>query len=313
MLSRRQLRIKVVKSLYGLLQRNDSDLRKSKSELLLSVDTAYDLYVYMLAFAPMVCDYAQQRIEIGLNKHYPTFEEKNPNYRFARNSVAQRISESKNIADYMKRRKLVWESDDELAKQVWGAMQGMEFYEKYMHSEKCTLKDDAEVLVQMYAQCLADNSLLDMLLEMKSVMWDDDLQYALVDVTRTLRSVKGTGEDITLEPKLKSEEDVQFAQTLLEKAFGEYAENLDTIDRNLANWDIERIALMDNIIMSVALSEAKNFPDIPVKVTINEYLEIAKCYSDSSASHFINGVLDKVIQQLRQEGRIVKFGKGLVE
>ena len=153
---------------------------------------------------------------------------------------------------------------------------------------------------------------LDRVLEEQSILWNDDLGFLLTMVSRTILSMREAHEAVKLMPQFKSEEDLDYAKSLLRHAIAGYERNSLLLDNSMSNWDIERVALMDKIILITAIAEAENFPSIPVRVTMNEYIDIAKCYSTSSSGSFINGVLDKMISQLTEEGKIVKSGKGLL-
>ena len=159
---------------------------------------------------------------------------------------------------------------------------------------------------------LEENELLEQVLEEQSILWSDDLGYVLTMVARTVSSMRERQEQIKLLPKFKSEDDLAFAKKLLRQSIVEFAENKALIDQYTQNWDVERVAMMDNIILAVAVTEAKEFDSIPVKVTLNEYIDIAKYYSTEMSGTFINGVLDKITSAMVADGRIVKTGKGLL-
>jgi N utilization substance protein B len=153
---------------------------------------------------------------------------------------------------------------------------------------------------------------LERALEEQSILWNDDLGYLLTMVSRTILSMREHHEAIKFLPQFKSDEDLDFAKSLLRNSIAGYERISLLLDNSMKNWDIERVALMDQIILIVALSEAENFPSIPVRVTMNEYIDIAKCYSTESSGSFINGLLDRIIARLTDEGKIVKSGKGLL-
>ena len=153
---------------------------------------------------------------------------------------------------------------------------------------------------------------LESVLEEQSALWNDDLGFILTMVSRTILSIRESHEEIKFLPQFKSDEDLDYAKSLLRNSIAGYDRISLLLDNSLSNWDIERVALMDQIILVTAITEAENFPSIPVRVTMNEYIDIAKCYSTNSSGSFINGVLDRIIVRLTEEGKIVKSGKGLL-
>lgn len=312
MLSRRLLRIKVVKEVYAHMQCESDNIAASEKNLVASIDKAYELYFQMLALAPELVRYAEQRQEIGRNKKLPTYEDLHPNRKFIENRAIARIDDSADIAEFCKKHRLGWHNYSDLIKSLYTTLCEQEFYQKYMASEERSFKEDVQLLSDIYMNMLEENEALDAVLEEQSILWSDDLGYILTMVARTVGSMREKQEEIKLMPEFKSEEDLDFAKRLLRASIVRFNENKELIDRFASNWDIERVALMDNIILDVAISEAETFPSIPLKVTLNEYIDIAKYYSSTGSSTFINGVLDKVTSTLVEEGKIQKSGKGLL-
>lgn len=312
MLSRRLLRIKVIKALYAWFQAEGDSVKTARKNLRFSIDKAYDLYFQMLWLIVEVRRYAEQRIELGRNKHLPTPEEKNPNTKFIENGVIRRIEESDAVVEYLKKKKLGWRGNPELIKELYNILIESDYYKRYMESGSGDLRQDIEVVRDFYsAPLLEDNELLESVLEEQSILWNDDLGFAIIMVTKTLEKVRAEQSDIPVLPEFKSPDDPAFADRLFVEAVDGFDENLRYVERFTRNWDVERIAFMDNLIMTTAIAEIVNFPDIPVKVTLDEYIEIAKYYSTPGSNHFINGVLDKVAETLAADGRINKDGKGL--
>ena len=316
MLSRRLLRIKVVKALYAWFQaggESSAEMRAARKNLRTSIDRAYDLYFQMLWLVVEVRRYAEARMELGRNKHLPTPEERNPNTKFVENELIRRIEESDVIFEYLKKHKLGWSNYPALIKEIYGTLIASDYYKSYMEGGRGDLADDVAVVRAFYSSAaLEDDELLDDVLEEQSVLWNDDLGFALVMVVKTLERVREQQNDIPVLPEFKSDDDPVFADKLFVEAAGQWDDNLRLVQRFTHNWDIERIALVDNLIMTTAIAELTSFPDIPVKVTLDEYIEIAKYYSTPGSNSFINGVLDKVVETLTAGGRIAKQGKGLV-
>ncbi len=308
------MRIKVIKGLYALLQTGEGDnIKVARKNLRFSVDKAYDLYFQMLWLIVEVRRHAEKVIELGRNKHLPTPEERNPNTKFVENELIRRIEESGVVVDFLKKKKLGWSKYPELIKELYGILVESDYYKKYMDSGIGDLRQDVEVVRDFYSSAaLEDNELLESVLEEQSVLWNDDLGFALVMVVKTLERVRENQSDIPVLPEFKSPDDPAFADRLLVEAADGYDDNLRLVERFTRNWDIDRIALMDNLIMTTAIAELVSFPEIPVKVTLDEYIEIAKYYSTPDSNTFINGVLDKVVETLTEDGRISKQGRGLV-
>lgn len=313
MLSRRLLRIKVIKALYAHFQTGAADIKVSRKNLRFSIDKAYDLYFQMLWLIVAVRRYAEERIEIGRNKHLPTPEERNPNMKFVENEVVRRIEESGAVNEYLDRKKLGWANYPELIRKLYTTLTESDYYKRYMDSPRGDLREDVELVKAFYSSPELENcESLESVLEEQSILWNDDLGFAIVMVVKTLEKIREKQSDIPVLEEFKSPDDPVFADRLFVEAADGYAENLRYVERFTQNWDVERIAFMDNLIMTTAIAELTVFPDIPVKVTLDEYIEIAKYYSTPGSNLFINGILDKVAEILAEEGRITKEGRGLI-
>ncbi|MBE6212957.1 MAG: transcription antitermination factor NusB [Rikenellaceae bacterium] len=312
MLSRRVLRTKVVKAVYAHTQCEGSTPISSEKNLILSIDRAYDLYFHLLALVPEIAEYAAERIRIGENKKLPTYDDLHPNRKFVENKVIIRLAEDENLQAELKSRKLSWKNHRDLIVALYNALIRQPFYQKYMLSEERSFREDAQLVSDIYMTMLEEFEPLETVLEEQSVLWNDDLGFLLTMVSRTILSMREKHEAVKVMPQFKSEEDLDYAKSLLRYTIAGYDRISLLLDNSMSNWDIERVALMDKIILVTAIAEAENFPSIPVRVTMNEYIDIAKCYSTASSGSFINGVLDKMITRLTEEGKIVKSGKGLL-
>jgi N utilization substance protein B len=312
MLSRRILRTKVVKAVYAHTQCEDLTPAASEKNLILSIDRAYDLYFHLLALVPEIAEYAAERIRIGENKKLPTYDDLHPNRKFVENKVVVRLAEDVDLQAELKSRKLSWKNHRDLIVALYNALIRQPFYQKYMLSEERSFREDAQLVSDIYMTMLEEFEPLDRVLEEQSILWNDDLGFLLTMVSRTVLSMRESHEVVKTLPQFKCEEDLDFAKSLLRNSIASYERLTLLLDNSMNNWDIERVALMDQIILIVALSEAENFPSIPVRVTMNEYIDIAKCYSTESSGGFINGLLDRIIARLTDEGKIVKSGKGLL-
>lgn len=312
MISRRLLRIKAVKALYAHLKSESDSLMASEKTLVASIDKTYDLYVQMLSLIVEVAHYAEQRQEIAKQKKMPTFEDLNPNRKFVDNAVVKLIENGDAVNDYTESHKLSWSNYPELIKTLYLQLEQSEYYQRYMSSEECSFKEDLALVTEFYTRELEESEMLEEVLDEQSILWNDDLGFALTLVVRTLSNLRASHTDVKLLPKFKSEEDLEFVKELFAKAAVNYNANVELIEKFTRNWDVERIAFMDIVIMATAIAELTSFASIPVKVTLDEYIEIAKYYSTASSGTFINGVLDKVVSTLNEEGKIVKSGRGLI-
>lgn len=313
MISRRLLRIKVLKNLYAHLKSESDSLMGSEKMLVASIDKTYDLYFQMMSLIVELARYAEARQEAAKQKKLPTFEDLNPNRKFVDNAVIRLIANSDAVNDYLASHKLSWAGSPELIKALFTQLEQSDYYQSYMTKQESSWREDMELVTTFYTTELEESEELEDALDEQSILWNDDLGFALIMVTRTLSNMRPSHNDIKVLPKFKSFEDLDFARELFSKAvvnFDEYLEQIETFTRN---WDVERIAYMDNVIMVTALAELINCPSIPVKVTLDEYIEIAKYYSTPGSSTFINGVLDKVVTTLTESGKIKKSGRGLIQ
>lgn len=313
MFSRRFLRIKVVKALYAHLSGAADSLSAEEKNLLTGINKAYDLYPQILSLIIEVKRYAEERIEIGLNKYLPTAEDLNPNRKFVENRVVAQLENDEALDDMLTKGKLGWSKYPELIKHLWQKMIESDYYKEYMSTERRSYAADRTLVEEFYLQTVQDDEMLTEMLEESTIMWSDDLDFILIMVLRTIGSMRESQQSVALLPQYKSDDDAAFVKRLFAAAVVGYDDNLAIVEKYTRNWDVERIAMMDNVIMTTAIAEMMGFDSIPVKVTLDEYIEIAKYYSTIGSSTFINGILDKLSTDLLAEGKIVKQGRGLVE
>lgn len=311
MLSRRLLRVKVAKNLYAHLKSDSTNLKASEKNLIASIDKAYDLYFQMMALIVEVARYAESRQELAKQKKLPTYEDLNPNRRFVDNAVVNLLANGETISDEIAKRKITWANHYDIVKDIYNRMLEADYYKAYMNASISTFTDDKKFVEAFYTSLEEDDALADVIDDM-SLLWNDDLSFALYMVIRTVSGLKQSHDDIKILPQFKSEDDLEFARTLFIKSLVQYEDNQDIVDKYTQNWDVERIAFMDNLIISIAISELTTFDSIPVKVTLDEWIDIAKYYSSPTSANFVNGVLDKVVSELTADGRIKKFGRGLL-
>ena len=311
MLSRRLLRVKVAKSLYAHLKSGSDNLKASEKNLVESIDKAYDLYFQMMSFVVEVAKYAESRIEWAKQKKLPTYEDLNPNRRFVDNAVIQLIANSDSVNDVLAARRLSWATAPDAAKEVYGRLVEADFYKRYMSAPVVTFTDDKKFVEEFYAWLEQDEALADIVNEM-SLQWADDYGFALYLSIRTVQHLKRSHTEVKVLPKFKSDDDLDFAKTLFIKSLVNYEDNQEIVDKYSKNWDVERVVFMDSLILSIAIVELKHFESIPVKVTLDEWIDIAKYYSSPTSSNFVNGVLDKIVADFTAEGLINKSGRGLL-
>ena len=311
MLSRRLLRVKVAKTLYAHLKSDSDNLKASEKYLVESIDKAYDLYFQMMSFVVEVARYAESRIELAKQKKLPTYEDLNPNRRFVDNAVIALIANSDSVNDVLAERKLGWTNQYDTIKDVYNRLIETEFYKKYMSASVSTFTDDRKFVEEFFQWLESDEQLAEVITEM-SILWADDYGFALYLALRTVQHVKRSHTKVKVLPKFKSEDDLDFAKRLFIKSLVDYEDNQAVVDRYSKNWDVERVVFMDSLIISIAIVELTQFDSIPVKVTLDEWIDIAKYYSSPTSSNFVNGVLDKVVAEFTEQGLISKSGRGLL-
>lgn len=319
MLNRRILRIKAFKVLYGSVVAGDMSLTEAQSQLELSCEATRDLYLYMLSIVSPLTKVARDRIEAAQKKINKTEEELNPNTKCADNALAKLLDEDVDFKKLINKKKLSWDQYDLLLKKVMNSVASKEYFAEYMASEERSLKEDCKLFTKIFEEEFVDSEELEMILEEKSLHWNDDLAYALTWCCRTFKSL-ADGESWSLLPLYQSdlmsgtgvESDKYFVHKLLQHSYAGYEKYSTMIADSVSGWEKERLFSTDVIMICMGLAEAVNFPTIPVKVTINEYVELAKFYGAPKSRSFVNGLLDRLVQKLVNEGQIVKEGKGLL-
>ncbi len=299
MLSRRLLRIKVVKSLYAHFKSEAESETATLKSLKTSIDSTYNLYLQMLWLIVEVSRYAEERIELGRRKLMPTPEDLKPNTRFIGNEAVMQIADGKPVKGS------IWPK--ELVRHLYGLMTDSDYYREYMSAGGASWKEDVKVVEDFYIQTVQDNVQLEELVEEQSILWADDVDFVLSMVVRTLSGMR-SGRALTVLPEFKNGDDEKFGPALLRATLKHYDESLALISQFTDNWDTERLAFTDTVIMAAAIAELMDFPSIPVKVTLDEYIEISKYYSTPGSSVFVNGVLDRAVEELKVE----KTGRGLL-
>jgi len=319
MLNRRILRIKAFKVLYSNAIAENMSLAQAQSQLDVACEATRDLYIYMLGIVSPLTKIARERIESAKTKFNPTEEELNPNVKFAENALAKLLDADVDFQKILSKKKLSWDQYDIFLKKVMNSIASKDYFAEYMASETSSLKEDCRLFTRIFEEEFVDSEDLERILEDKSIYWNDDLAYALTWCCKTLKTFE-KGEPWKLLPLYQSElfsgpeveSDKAFVRKLLQSAFAGYDRYFSMISDSVTGWEKERLFSTDVALIVMGLAEASSFPTIPVKVTINEYVEISKFYGTQKSRSFVNGLLDRLIQSMVNEGKIVKEGKGLM-
>lgn len=319
MLNRRILRIKAFKVLYSSVLSGNMSLAQAESQLDVACEAARDLYIYMLGIVSPLTKIARERIEAAKSKFNPTEEERNPNMKFADNALARLLDEDVDFQKLFNKKKYSWSEYDLLLKKIMTSVTTKDYYAEYMASEGTSLKEDCRLFTRIFEEEFVDSEELEQILEEKSLYWNDDLAYSLTWCCNTFKSL-AKGERWSLPPLYQSEllkgdgveSDKLFVKKLLQAAFAGYEKYSAMVAESVAGWEKDRLFSTDVILIVMGLAEAATFQTIPVKVTINEYVEISKFFGTQKSRSFVNGLLDRLIQQMIDDGRIVKTGKGLM-
>lgn len=319
MLNRRILRIKAFKVLYGSVLSDNMSLAQAQSQLDVSCEAARDLYLYMLGIVSPLTKIAQERIVAARSKFNPTDEERNPNMKFAENALARLLDEDVDFQKLFSKKKLSWAQYDLFLKKVMTSVQGKEYFAEYMSSPKTGLAEDCRLFTRIFEEEFVDSEDLEKILEDKSLYWNDDLAYSLTWCCKTFRSLS-KGERWSLPPLYQSdllqgedvESDMAFVRKLLQASFAGYDRYSAMVSEAVSGWEKDRLFQTDVVLIVMGLAEAVTFPTIPVKVSMNEYVEISKFYGTPKSRAFVNGLLDRLIQKLTAEGQVAKQGKGLM-
>ena len=314
MLNRRHIRIKVMQTLYAFDGSESDDLKKDERFLIQSLENMYDLHLLMMSLFIEVQKRAEDQLEKVQKKHLATKEEKNPNKKFINNSILQFLKNNEVVKNELEKRKIdYWYLDFEYVDIIYKAILESDIYADYMKTEESSFKEDKDFLVDVFSEIIAPNEKLYEYIEDKKLTWVDDLPVINTSILKLLRKVKKDSLDTYFTPELfKDDEDKDYAVVLFKKTILNRSKFNEEIAQKTTNWDSDRIANLDAIMLQMAICEFQKFPSIPVKVTINEYLELAKEYSTPKSSFFINGILDKIVKEYTEQGKLNKICRGLM-
>ena len=314
MISRRIIRTKVLQILYAHVSTPDKQISASENELHFSIQKTYELYHLLLLLPIELSDYADKLIELRKQKNFPTKEELNPNLRFVSNRLINKLRSNKDLATFVQKNKVNWVNSQELVKRIYQSMVESELYLNYATQNEDNFQIDRRFCEDFYGEILLKNEFVFNEFEEQSIYWNDDLDFVVSMVIKTLKKFREENNiNDHLSSLYKDEEDRDFTVKLFRKTLTKSEENRKTIETYTKNWDVDRVATMDILIMELALTELTEFPSVPIKVSLNEYIELAKYYSTQRSSIFINGVLDRITKDFKEQGKIVKAGRGLLE
>ncbi|MGB0368348.1 MAG: transcription antitermination factor NusB [Flavobacteriales bacterium] len=314
MLSRRHLRIKVMQALFAYQRSEGAELAVGEKLLNQSLARIYDLYINHLSLIVEVHSFAKKQIEEGRGKLMPTEEDLNPNLKFVENRLLVQLQENIQLEKHISARKINWAEHSELIRRIFTSFKETEDYRGYMLLPDPTYKESRRIVYKLYENFIVSNEHLQSIFEEQSIFWVNDLEQVSALVVRTLSDFKKDVDFGGLLPSMykDEEEDKLFAKELFRKTATNNGAYQNLIVEKLQNWDLDRIASTDILLMKMAVSEFINIKSVPTKVTMNEYIEIAKEYSTPKSHGFINGILDKLLAELKKEGKVKKVGKGLI-
>ena len=307
MINRVLIRLKIVRIVYAYYQNGGKNLDTAEKELFFSLSKAYDMYNYLLLLMVEITKQAERKINAAKSKLMPSKEELYPNTKFIENRFVAQLEVNSQLLQFAEGQKKTWDNESEFVKGLCEKIMDSDIYKEYMAAETSSYEEDRELWRKIYKKIIFNNAELDQVLEDQSLYWNDDKEIVDTFVLKTIkRFEEANGAKQELLPEFKDEEDKDFARRLFRRTIlnADYYRHL--ISENTRNWDLDRVAFMDVIIMQIALAEILSFPNIPVSVSLNEYIEIAKVYSTPKSGNFINGTLDGIVKLLQKENKLTK-------
>lgn len=312
MINRRHIRVKVMQSVYAMITSKADDLVREEKFLKHSIQKLLDLYVLQLQLIVEVQQMAAQKIEISKKKHLATKEELHPNIKFIENEAILNLVNSTSFTTFKNDNNINnWKLDDEYVKIIWGKLEKSDLYKTYLSSSESSFKEDKNFLQDFFKEIIAPEEKLAEYYEDQNISWLDDIPFVNTWIVRTLSKLK-QNKVFVLDRLYKDEDDQKFVLELFRKVILHHTSYEEDISKKTPNWEADRIADIDMILIKMAITEFLKFPSIPVRVTINEYIEISKDYSTNKSGYFINGVLDKLSREFTSDKRLNKIGRGLL-
>lgn len=315
MLSRRQLRVKVLQALYSYYQTDEPSHTHTERDLFSGIEKVYDLYLYKLLLLTEIADHERTYTRDSQQKYMPKASDLSSENRLFDNPVIKMIAENEHFKTEVKKRKLTWQSDSDIVRKIFMKMKNSDRYEDYISKANKTFEEEREFVNHVFKNFVVDSEVLQTHFEEKNIYWADDDKFVNTAVMRTLKNLKPDMEPgQVLMPVYKDEaEDTAFMKQLLKNTIIHEKEFEILIADKTKNWEVDRIAMVDILLLKMSLAEIKTFSSIPVKVSINEYIDISKEYSTPKSKTFINGIIDKLVTDLKKKNEIHKTGRGLIE
>mgnify|MGYP001806070517 CR=1 FL=1 len=311
MLNRRLLRIKTLQILYAYYKSAYKSIADAEKELFYSVEKSYELYLMVLQILPEIAHQAFLKADIIEQRIVLEKSDAIKYKRLANNHIINSIVENKELRNKLEKCSLNWNDNQKLMRDFMATVIESEIYVQYL-LEPQTFAGDKKIALYIITDVLPVSESLDFYLEDKSIYWNDDIEFILEMVVKTIKSIdEQSGIDFELHSRFNNSSDREFIEILFRKTIDDYNKYTDLIEKNLEHWKLDRVAEIDLLLIKMAIIESVQFPSIPLKVTLNEYIEIAKYYSTDKSSLFINGMIDKIVKQLVEEKVIVKVGRGL--
>lgn len=304
-----------MQALYAFFQSSSTELSKGENELFLSIDRLYDLYLFFLQLPVELAELAEVQQMEAKNKALPTHEDLNPNRSFIDNLVVMNLRSNEVFQTTLKNRKISWAADRDELKRLLKDLRSASFFLNYINEEEKTFENDRKFILEFYKKMVIDSEMLYQIFNERSIYWDyDDVDFAISMATKHIKKVKENDSNGTIMAMYKDElDDKDFVKTLFRKTIVDNNQNTLLIEEKTKNWDVDRIAVMDVLCMKMAMTELTQFSSIPIKVSLNEYIEISKLFSSPKSKVFINGILDKLVADFKAADKIKKMGRGLME
>lgn len=315
MISRRYLRIKTMQALYAHSMKPYEDVLSAQNTLVKTVKNSYVLFLWLFSILPEVTFYRKNKLEDLRNKHNPTPEDLNPNNKFVDNQVIAQIEDNVFLQPMFKANHIDWSNDGDFIPRLFHIIEETDFYKAYMENPSRSYEEDKKLVLDIIEQILGEDDHIRWFFSEKDTNWLDDYDEALMMFYKNVSKFKlKDGNENKIQPLYKdAKEDEQFLRDLFKKTIQHEDEYEELIEAKLQNWELERVIGMDILLMKMAICEFLEFPTIPIKVTMNEYIDMAKLYSSDKSQKFINGILDRLIVDFKAEGKIVKTGIGLYQ
>jgi len=313
MINRRHIRLKVMQSLYSYFSSFNKDMAVTEKEMMKNINSISELHVLLLSLLVEINSFTDQFLEDNKTKYIPSAEDLNPNTKFVNNRVIKILQEDEIFMKKMKRLSGIWRKGDiDIVRKLFVDIYKSPQYSDYLNNEKDSFSDDKKFIQVLYTEFILDNDILHHVLQERSIFWDDDLPFVASFIKNQINFLDENKIRPFVVDVFKNSDDKKFAVQLFRKTIIHSDEFDELIQKNVKNWELERIANMDQLLIKMALAEVISFQEMPIKVSFNEYIEISKYYSTEKSKVFINGILDKIVSQFKRDGKVKKVGRGLV-